>query len=136
MRGAPAPRTRAAPRRAPAAHGAASYRALTEELDAREPREEDHPDLGSFQDAWREWDAEYEPFEEARTFGAVHLCEHGCGFSTLLVVSGPHRGTMWFDRRATSDTIDPVHRRDGGIAGFAEWYLDRLAGFENASGRG
>ncbi|GGQ42291.1 hypothetical protein GCM10010215_77270 [Streptomyces virginiae] len=39
--------------------------------------------------------------------GAVYIQEDGCGFSTLLVVTGPHRGQMWFDGRATCDQILP-----------------------------
>ncbi|WP_051055491.1 MULTISPECIES: hypothetical protein [Kitasatospora] len=65
--------------------------------------------------------------DDARDTGAVFLLEHGCGFSTLLVVSGPMRGTMWFDGRATCDRLNPLLNDDRRPATFAEWYLDWLA---------
>ncbi|MYT24409.1 hypothetical protein GTW69_29685 [Streptomyces sp. SID7760] len=65
--------------------------------------------------------------EAARATGAVFLCDDGCGFYTLLVVSGPMRGTMWFDGRATCDRLNPLLNDDRQAATFAEWYLDWLA---------
>ena len=97
-----------------------SYRAHSDDLDAREPREEDFPDYAAHQEAWRIWDAECGVFEEHRTAGAVFVQENGCGFSTLLVVTGPYRGTMWFDARATCDRILPL-RLDGQAVTFADW---------------
>ncbi|GAA4906059.1 SMI1/KNR4 family protein [Streptomyces coeruleoprunus] len=99
----------------------ASYRAEDEALDAREPREEDYPDAGSFQDAWREWDDACEEPEERKTAGAVYLQDDN-PFYTLYVVTGPYRDTMWLDRRAISDDIVPITDRDGRILTFAEWY--------------
>ncbi|WP_328719807.1 SMI1/KNR4 family protein [Streptomyces sp. NBC_00247] len=100
-----------------------SYRAREDELDAREPRPEDFPDPGAHRAAWARWDAEYEVFQEHKTAGAVFIQDNGCGFSTLLVVTGPHRGTLWFDGRATCDRILPLDL-DGGPVLFPEW-LDR-----------
>ncbi|MGW0854816.1 SMI1/KNR4 family protein [Streptomyces sp. NPDC002690] len=100
-----------------------SCRAREEELDAREPRPEDFPDPGAHLAARARWDAEYEVFQEYRTAGAVYVQDNGCGFSTLLVVTGPHRGTLWFDGRATCDRILPLNL-DGGPVSFVEW-LDR-----------
>ncbi|ALO13526.1 hypothetical protein AQF52_7944 [Streptomyces venezuelae] len=90
-----------------------SYRAYDAELDEREPPREDA-------EAWEEWDCEGGVLEERKTAGAVYIQEGGCGFSTLLVVTGPHRGEMWFDGRATCDRILPL-RWAGRPVSFAEW---------------
>ncbi|MEV7548680.1 SMI1/KNR4 family protein [Amycolatopsis sp. NPDC089917] len=58
--------------------------------------------------------------------GAVFLRDDGCGYHTLLVVSGPMRGTMWFDGRAASDRLHPLPNDERRAATFAEWYLDWL----------
>ncbi|MFI8093566.1 SMI1/KNR4 family protein [Streptomyces sp. NPDC086080] len=97
-----------------------SYRADENKLDAREPLEENFPDHEAYQQAWKQWDAEYEVFQERKTSGAVFIQENGCGFSTLLVVTGPHRGTMWFGGRATCDQILPLNL-DGRPVPFTDW---------------
>jgi hypothetical protein len=97
-----------------------SYRAYEDELDGREPLEENFPDHDAYQQAWKQWDAEYEVFQEHKTSGAVFIQENGCGFSTLLVVTGPHRGTMWFDSRATCDQILPLYL-GGRPVSFTDW---------------
>ncbi|WP_328497890.1 SMI1/KNR4 family protein [Streptomyces sp. NBC_00414] len=97
-----------------------SYRGYQDELDAREPLRENHARDDAYRAAWAQWDAEYEVFQERRTSGAVFIQENGCGFSTLLVVTGPHRGTMWFDARATCDRILPM-KRNGQPVSFGSW---------------
>ncbi len=97
-----------------------SYRAYEDELDAREPLEENYPDRDAYQQAWTQWDAEYEVFQERKASGAVFIQDNGCGFSTLLVVTGPHRGTIWFDGRATCDQILPLNL-DGRPVSFTDW---------------
>lgn len=99
----------------------ASYLAEDEALAAREPRQADYPDPGSFQDAWRAWDDACEEPEERKTAGAVYLQDDN-PFTTLYVVTGPHRDTMWLDRRAISDDIVPIAHPDGRFLTFAEWY--------------
>ncbi|MEH0532679.1 hypothetical protein QBA75_39190 [Streptomyces stelliscabiei] len=50
--------------------------------------------------------------------------EHGCGFSTLLAVTGPLAGTVWWDGRATCDRIVPLspdHLGGARPVRFAEW---------------
>lgn len=67
---------------------------------------------------------EFEAFEDGKTAGAVVAQEHGCGFSTLLVVTGPLAGTMWWDGRATCDLIVPLsldHGRGARPVTFGEW---------------
>lgn len=97
-----------------------SYRAYEDELDEREPQAQDFADPDSHQTAWDQWDAEYEVFQELKTSGAVFIQENGCGFSTLLVVTGPHRGSLWFDGRATCDRILPM-KLDGRPVSFTDW---------------
>ncbi len=97
-----------------------SYRDDQDELDDREPLEENFPDHAAYRSAWKNWDAEYEVFQERRTSGAVYIQENGCGFSTLLVVTGPHRGTIWFDGRATCDKIILLNLYNRPVS-FAEW---------------
>ncbi|MFE5620974.1 SMI1/KNR4 family protein [Streptomyces virginiae] len=91
-----------------------TYRAADDELGEREPPREDT-------EAWEEWDHECGVREERKTAGAVYIQEGGCGFATLLVVTGPHRGEMWFDGRATCDQILPL-RPAGRPVSFAEWF--------------
>ncbi|WP_431968921.1 SMI1/KNR4 family protein [Actinacidiphila sp. bgisy160] len=97
-----------------------------ERLWSREPREDDFPSAEAHRTAHRAWEEAADAADEARTAGAVILLEHGCGFATLLVVSGPQRGTMWFDGRATSDRVHPLPNDAGRPATFAEWYVDWL----------
>lgn len=97
-----------------------SYRADEDELDAREPLEENFPDHDAYQAAWQQWDAEYEVFQERKTSGAIFIQDNGCGFSTLLVVTGPHRGSLWFDGRATCDRILPLNL-GGRPVSFTDW---------------
>ncbi|WP_329204192.1 SMI1/KNR4 family protein [Streptomyces sp. NBC_00683] len=101
-----------------------SYRAYEDELDAREPLTENFPDHNAYRAAWEQWDAEYEVFEERKTSGAVFIQDNGCGFSTLLVVSGPLRGSLWFDGRATCDQILPLNL-GGQPVSFTDWLARR-----------
>ncbi|MER7956258.1 SMI1/KNR4 family protein [Streptomyces sp. NPDC096030] len=97
-----------------------SYRAHEDELDGREPVRGHFADDSAFQRAWDDWDAEYGVHQERKTAGAVFIREHGCGFHALLVVTGPHRGTMWFDGRASCDQILPL-TLGGRPLSFADW---------------
>ncbi|MFE6038669.1 SMI1/KNR4 family protein [Streptomyces sp. NPDC056452] len=101
-----------------------SYRAYEDELDAREPQAEDFPDHDAYRAASEQWDAEYEVLQERKTSGAVFIQDNGCGFSTLLVVAGPRRGSLWFDARATCDLILPMNLR-GQPVSFTDWLARR-----------
>lgn len=101
-----------------------SYCAYEDELDAREPLTEDFPDHDAYQAAWKQWDAEDEVFQERKTSGAVFIQDNGCGFSTLLVVTGPHQGSLWFDGRATCDQILPLNL-GGRPVSFMDWLSRR-----------
>ncbi|WP_336246736.1 SMI1/KNR4 family protein [Streptomyces cupreus] len=101
-----------------------SYDAADDELLAREPRPEDFPDLDAYAAAWRAWDDEAGEFEYRKTAGALVAQEHGCGFATLLALTGPLAGTMWWDGRATCDRILPLSLDHVGGARpltFGEW---------------
>ncbi|MFE4454785.1 SMI1/KNR4 family protein [Streptomyces sp. NPDC056796] len=101
-----------------------SYRAHEDDLDAREPLPDHFPDHSGYRAAYEQWDAEYAVLQERKTSGAVFLQDNGCGFSTLLVVTGPHSGSLWFDSRATCDQILPLHL-DGEPVSFTDWLVRR-----------
>ncbi len=102
----------------------ASYAQADAELSEREPRLEDFSDDLSYAAAWHAWDTECEEFEDRKTAGAVIVQENGCGFSTLLVMTGPLAGTVWWDGRATCDQIVSLslhHGDSGRPATLSEW---------------
>ncbi|WP_198042118.1 SMI1/KNR4 family protein [Kitasatospora azatica] len=96
-----------------------------EELDAREPVEEDFPNDQSYLAAFRSWDAEWETLHAAMTAGAIRLNHHGCGYYTWLVVTGPERGSLWIDLRAADGPIKPLSAGPNRVD-FRDWYLDWL----------
>ncbi|MEV4680058.1 SMI1/KNR4 family protein [Streptomyces kurssanovii] len=101
-----------------------SYVKADAALAAREPRPEDFADEQAHEEAWRAWDEECEDFEDRKTAGAVVLQDNGCGFYTLLAVTGPLAGTVWWDGRATCDLIVPLSLDHAGGARpvtFSEW---------------
>jgi hypothetical protein len=52
--------------------------------------------------------------------GTLALAHLGCGYFSVLVVSGPARGSVWVDLRAAKAGLFPTH------ASFTDWYLDWL----------
>ncbi len=58
--------------------------------------------------------------------GAFPICHQGCAFRTYLVVSGPERGHVWSDGRASDEGIAPHVGANGERMTFADWYLDWL----------
>ncbi|MFJ9895488.1 hypothetical protein ACIQPR_19470 [Streptomyces sp. NPDC091280] len=100
--------------------------AASEDVWLAEPREERYASAEDFRAAHETWREAADAAEDARTHGTVRLRDDGCGFSTVLVLGGPMRGTMWFDGRATCDRLNPLLNDDGQPAGFGEWYLDWL----------
>jgi hypothetical protein len=54
--------------------------------------------------------------------GALPVCHEGCGFFFLLIVTGPDRGKMWLDGRASDEGIKPVWNDEGKPVTFAAWY--------------
>ncbi|MEU6478885.1 SMI1/KNR4 family protein [Streptomyces sp. NPDC047017] len=98
-----------------------SYRDHEDRLDEREPLRGDFADEGAYRAAWGKWDDEYGVLQDHKTSGAVFVQENGCGFATLLVVTGAHRGEMWCDARATCDLILPMRLGGGVPVSFAQW---------------
>jgi hypothetical protein len=84
----------------------------------------DFSDHNTYKAAWEQWGAEYEVFQERKTSGAVFIQDNGCGFSTLLVVTGPHRDSLWFDGRATCDQILPLNLGSQPVP-FTDWLARR-----------
>jgi hypothetical protein len=61
--------------------------------------------------------------------GTLALCDEGCGYLHLLVVTGPTRGTMWIDSRGADAGFIPLN------ATFLDWY-ERWIDDVLAGGRG
>lgn len=78
------------------------------------------------------WEDAY--FHPSRTAGAAALAHFGCGALWLLVVSGPHRGSIWFDDRPSDGGLEPVTGGDGTRQTFRQWYLEWLRGAEKQAG--
>lgn len=58
--------------------------------------------------------------------GAFWICHHGCALRTVLVVTGPERGHVWFDGRADSTGIVPHVDAGSRHLSFGDWYVDSL----------
>ncbi|MBO1337941.1 SMI1/KNR4 family protein [Streptomyces sp. VRA16 Mangrove soil] len=97
-------------------------------LDAAEPREDAFEDDDAFREAFAAWDAQYEELYDAQEAGTVFLSEQGCGYTSLLVMTGPHRGEVWEDLRPADCGIVPT-----GLD-FGAWYLKWLARTEQQLG--
>src|ERR1700679_2741848 len=52
-------------------------------------------------------------FDPAMMAGAFPICHHGCALRSWLVVSGPERGTVWYDARADDRGVRPEVDADG-----------------------
>ncbi|MEU8648801.1 SMI1/KNR4 family protein [Streptomyces sp. NPDC048737] len=85
-------------------------------LDAQEPERDAFPTEEAFRRAHAAWDARYEELYDAQEAGAVFLAEQGCGYTSLLVMTGPHRGAVWEDLRPMDRGIEPTGHD------FARWY--------------
>ena len=59
--------------------------------------------------------------------GALEIATDGCALFYLLVVNGPAKGQIWYDKRTDSEGIEPLRGRDGAILNFGEWYTNWLA---------
>ncbi|HVV88569.1 MAG TPA: hypothetical protein VHE35_36245 [Kofleriaceae bacterium] len=83
----------------------------------------DTPDVdGAELDAWYEaFDAEY--YAPWILAGALWICHHGCALRTVLVVTGPERGNVWYDRRADGEGLEPHVDADGRHLSFGDWYM-------------
>ncbi|MEW2133957.1 SMI1/KNR4 family protein [Streptomyces sp. NPDC005435] len=100
--------------------------AASEDAWDRRPQREGYASDAAYQADHDAWQEEAYATEAARATGAAVLHDDGCGFYTLLVISGPMRGTMWFDGRATCDRLNPLLTDAHRAATFTDWYLDWL----------
>jgi hypothetical protein len=112
-------------------HGARPFRPeLTAELDrleSTEPRRSEHPDQASFTAAYATWQARCDELYDALTEGTLCISSQGCGYYSLLVVTGPLRGTVWEDVRAVGEGVVPVTRHgEQRPVSFRDWYLHWL----------
>lgn len=103
---------------------------LTAELDQHacaEPQRADYPDDDAFAAAHTPWEARHEELYDALTEGTLCISSQGCAYYSLLVVTGPHRGTLWEDVRTVGEGVVPVGRRGTTEpVTFAQWYLNWL----------
>jgi hypothetical protein len=86
---------------------------------AGEPDASSYDDDEAFEEAYEEWRTTYEDwyFSPDHTVGAVRLAHQGCATHDWLVVSGPHRGQVWTDDRASDCGLSLT------AASFTDWYL-------------
>ncbi|MEU6056849.1 hypothetical protein [Streptomyces sp. NPDC047097] len=96
---------------------------LQKELDAieaQQPASDDYASEDEFRCAHAAWDARYEELYDAQEAGAVYLGEQGCGYASLMVMTGPHRGAIWEDLRPADRGIEPTGHD------FGPWYRSWL----------
>ncbi|MFJ7252776.1 SMI1/KNR4 family protein [Streptomyces sp. NPDC098085] len=89
-------------------------------LEAQEPEKDAFAADEEFRRAYAAWDARYEELHDAQEAGAVFLSEQGCGYASLIVMTGPHRGAIWEDLRPMDQGIEPTGHD------FAYWYRSWL----------
>lgn len=74
---------------------------------------------------WREWDARCDALVTAQTDGTITFSGDST-FPMLVVVTGPQRGAVWCDMRATTDVLALVRKPDGSAATFTDLYVEWL----------
>ncbi|MEW1870099.1 hypothetical protein AB0420_18540 [Streptomyces caelestis] len=97
-------------------------------VEAEEPTPDAFATDEEFSRAYAAWEARYEELYDAQEAGAVFLSEQGCGYTSLLVMTGPHRGAVWEDPRPMGGGIEPTGHD------FAHWYLRWLERTERQLG--
>lgn len=68
-------------------------------VETQEPKRDAFTSDEAFRRAYAAWDARCEELFDAQEAGAVFLSEQGCGYASLMVLTGPHRGAIWEDLR-------------------------------------
>jgi len=77
------------------------------------------------EDAWQTaLDDEY--WNPALTAGSFPIAHQGCAYRNVLVVTGPARGLVWLDGRASDQGIGPEERPEQLGPTFEDWYLGWL----------
>ena len=77
------------------------------------------------EETWHE-ELDKERWDPGLTNGAFPICHQGCAYRNLLIVSGPERGHIWVDGRASDEGIGPVTDPDGNRITFSTWYTSWL----------
>ena len=67
-------------------------------------------------------DFEADYFDQRHTQGTLRVCHTGCGYYDLLVVSGPQRGFMWADGRASDQGLARCTGVNYAPLDFLGWY--------------
>ncbi|MEU8664896.1 SMI1/KNR4 family protein [Actinoplanes philippinensis] len=75
--------------------------------------------------AWRDWDTRCGAIVAEQTDGTITFSGDDT-FPMLLVVTGPQRGAVWCDLRATTEALAPVRNPDGSAATFTDLYVSWL----------
>lgn len=101
---------------------------VLDQLAAQCPEEEHFDAIEEFDDAIEAWDERWDAlmFNPDRTVGAILVSHRGCALRDWLVITGPHRGTMWADDRADEVDLAPRLNDDGTPVTFTRWYVDWL----------
>ncbi|WP_327392739.1 SMI1/KNR4 family protein [Streptomyces sp. NBC_01186] len=101
--------------------------AESEAHECAEPRRPENPYDDAAIAAYTAWDQRRDELEEAMDEGTLCISDRGCAYYYLLVITGPHRGTVWDDVRAVGEGVVPVELIGStGPVTFAEWYLNWL----------
>lgn len=110
------------------------YGDLLAETDAQEPQAEDFADPAAYNEAHGEWSNRMWDIVDKPGFsqGAICLVHEGCNRRYWLVVSGPARGTVWYDAACDWEDMVPEENGLGQPTTFGEWYLDWLADTERS----
>ncbi|MEU8500209.1 SMI1/KNR4 family protein [Streptomyces lavendulae] len=95
---------------------------------AERPEEEDFDEIEDFDDAIEAWDERWETlmFAPERTAGAIVISHLGCAQREWLIISGPHRGTIWSNCRADDADLAPLLDDTGKPVTFTRWHIDWL----------
>ncbi|HEY8984852.1 MAG TPA: SMI1/KNR4 family protein [Streptomyces sp.] len=101
---------------------------LVADLLSRHPQEEDFERDEDFDDAMEAWDERWDSvmFAPDRTVGAIVISHLGCAQREWLILTGPHRGTVWSDCRVDDTDLTPLLDPHGAPVTFAHWYTTWL----------
>ena len=94
------------------------------DLNGKPPAELAEADEDRYQAGMDAFEKRY--FEATNMNGAIPVCHMGCALRVWLVVTGPERGHVWFDRRADYEGVEPILNDRGEPATFLEWYEEWL----------
>ncbi|MFM9369993.1 SMI1/KNR4 family protein [Streptomyces sp. Da 82-17] len=81
-----------------------------------------------FRQAYADWGRRWDELSDNLSDGTLCVSEQGCGYYTLLALTGEARGTMWDDVRAVGHGVVPVRFTRSGddpnsLVSYADWYL-------------